>query len=77
MNDLLNHRNICENQGLYMPNIVIVDCRFDYEYQGGHIKGAININSKEALEETFFEAKDTIENIMRQKPIIIFHCEFS
>ena len=22
---------------------IIIDCRFDYEYQAGHIKGAINI----------------------------------
>ena len=37
-----------------MPKVIVVDCRFDYEYQGGHIKGAINVNSKDAMEEVFF-----------------------
>lgn len=49
----------------------IVDCRFEYEYQGGHIDGAININSNEALEETF------INNPKEGKTLIIFHCEYS
>jgi len=35
-------------------DFLIVDCRYDYEYQGGHIKGAINITSPELLEELFF-----------------------
>ena len=30
--------------------IIIVDCRFDYEFEGGHIDGAININNPEILE---------------------------
>ncbi|RPA79546.1 Rhodanese-like protein [Ascobolus immersus RN42] len=49
----------------------IVDCRFEYEYQGGHIEGAININSNEALEETF------INTPKEGKTLIIFHCEYS
>ena len=32
----------------------IVDCRYPYEYEGGHISGAINIFSTEALIEKFF-----------------------
>lgn len=23
---------------------IIIDCRFEYEYEGGHINGAINLN---------------------------------
>ena len=34
--------------------VMIVDCRFDYEYTFGHIKGAININDEHLLTETFF-----------------------
>jgi len=37
-----------------MPKIIIVDCRYDYEYNGGHIKGAININTKDGIENIFF-----------------------
>jgi M-phase inducer tyrosine phosphatase len=50
---------------------VIVDCRFEYEYSGGHISGAININSIDVLEETFFNDKQD------KRRLIIFHCEYS
>ncbi|KAM0678646.1 m-phase inducer phosphatase [Binucleata daphniae] len=49
-------------------NIVIIDCRFRYEYQGGHIKQAININTIEETER-FYDASSTA--------ILIFHCEYS
>lgn len=49
----------------------VVDCRFDYEYQGGHVEGAINVNTTEALEHIFFNEPKT------GKVLIIFHCEFS
>ncbi|KAF8475533.1 hypothetical protein BDZ91DRAFT_673360 [Kalaharituber pfeilii] len=53
---------------------IIIDCRFDYEYQGGHVAGAININTPEALEERFFE---NLEPEKAGKTLIIFHCEYS
>jgi len=30
---------------------LVIDCRFPYEYKGGHIKGAVNITSPEELED--------------------------
>ena len=54
---------------------LIVDCRFDYEYEGGHIKNAININDPQAMKDFFFQKRDNIECLMRS--VIIFHCEFS
>ena len=77
MNQLLLHKEKCKNQNLASPNILIVDCRFKYEYEGGHIKDAININCKSDLEKSFFGSKSTTESLMKQKTIIIFHCEFS
>ena len=50
---------------------VIVDCRFEYEYEGGHIEGAINVNDKEKLATQLFETP-TSENTL-----LIFHCEYS
>ncbi|CAH8506353.1 unnamed protein product [Schistosoma bovis] len=35
-------------------NYVIVDCRFPYEYEGGHIKGAINIFTHSDLVQEIF-----------------------
>jgi rhodanese-related sulfurtransferase len=48
----------------------VVDCRFDYEYNGGHIKHAINLSTRDAVEQEFFA------NI-KENTIVIFHCEFS
>ncbi|KAI0464968.1 hypothetical protein LJB42_000184 [Komagataella kurtzmanii] len=60
--------------GLYrdtFEEIVIVDCRFEYEYNGGHVNRAINIISKKQLEDYFFTSPST------KKVLMIFHCEFS
>lgn len=51
MNQLLLHKEKCKNQNQPAPNVLIVDCRFKYEYEGGHIKNAININCKSDLEK--------------------------
>lgn len=53
---------------------IIVDCRFEYEYEGGHIDGAINFNNKEELATRLFEAVDpeSLEN-----SLLILHCEYS
>ena len=51
---------------------IIVDCRFEYEYKGGHIKHAINIVKPEHAIEKFFK-----EKIHDMNTCILFHCEFS
>ncbi|KAI2619263.1 hypothetical protein GGR54DRAFT_136382 [Hypoxylon sp. NC1633] len=50
---------------------MIIDCRFEYEYDGGHIMAAVNYNDKELL------AKHLFENPMQGKTLLIFHCEYS
>jgi M-phase inducer tyrosine phosphatase len=59
--------------------IVIIDCRFDYEFNHGHIKGAININEHALLERTFFTLNDMekLRQHMTSRTILVFHCEFS
>jgi len=54
----------------HFDRLVIVDCRFRYEYEAGHIHNAININTKGALRGRFFEATT-------QRTCVVFHCEFS
>jgi hypothetical protein len=49
---------------------MIVDCRFEYEYDGGHIQGALNYCEKDTL------AKDLFEGSTANK-LIILHCEYS
>lgn len=59
------------NYNTYYDRIHVVDCRFEYEYNGGHIDGALNFNNKEELTEKLFEADPTA------KTLLIFHCEYS
>jgi len=58
-------------KGLY-DEYHIIDCRFPYEYEGGHICNAKNINDPATLYNLFFNKED-----YSKKVIIIFHCEFS
>jgi rhodanese-related sulfurtransferase len=57
--------------------VIVIDCRYEYEYLGGHIKGAMNINSEDDLERFFFSNQETIESLMQSQAIIVFHCEYS
>ena len=50
---------------------MVIDCRFEYEYKGGHIDGAINFNNKEELASTLFNDPAS------GKTLLIFHCEYS
>ncbi|EAY17280.1 Rhodanese-like domain containing protein [Trichomonas vaginalis G3] len=54
----------------YFEKLYIIDCRYPYEYEGGHINGAINCNDPQLLKKLFFETP--IHNAL-----IVFHCEFS
>ena len=63
-------------------NYFIVDCRFDYEYNGGHIEGAININTTAGVQEYFLgpnasKPAPSTSVDSTKKTVIVFHCEFS
>lgn len=55
----------------HYDNKMIIDCRFEYEYEGGHIDGAINYNDKDLLASHLFKTP------MEGRTLLIFHCEFS
>ncbi|KAG8819614.1 cell division cycle- protein [Serendipita sp. 401] len=70
----------------HVASYTIIDCRFKFEYEGGHIGGAINLNKEEDIERVLFEmaAKEGRLPIPSQSgmpgvrhPILVFHCEFS
>ncbi|KAL1781611.1 M-phase inducer phosphatase 1 isoform X1 [Sigmodon hispidus] len=54
---------------------VIIDCRYPYEYEGGHIKGAVNLHMEEEVED--FLLKKPIVPTGGKRVIVVFHCEFS
>ncbi|OAA67122.1 cell cycle control protein tyrosine phosphatase [Niveomyces insectorum RCEF 264] len=50
---------------------LIIDCRFEYEYDGGHINAAINYNDKDLLTSHLFR------NPPAGRTLIVLHCEYS
>ena len=56
--------------GIY-ERMFIIDCRYPYEYEGGHIPSAINVNSPEFIEKLLMEEPKG------GNTLIVFHCEFS
>jgi len=52
--------------------VLIVDCRFNYEFDGGHIQNAINISNAEDLERLLLA-----QPLLSPQPMLIFHCEYS
>ncbi|KRT86796.1 hypothetical protein AMK59_888 [Oryctes borbonicus] len=72
-------------KGHFEENIAsfqIIDCRYPYEYNGGHIHGALNLYTKEQIIDVLLNAKIKIcgeaqEQEENKRDILIFHCEFS
>jgi M-phase inducer phosphatase 2 len=60
---------------------VIIDCRYDYEFEGGHIKGALNLNTEDQIKKLYHRARKILQTRERgqesKRRAIIFHCEFS
>lgn len=50
--------------------VMLIDCRFEYEYEGGHINGALNYNDKESLTAELFANPNP-------RTALILHCEYS
>lgn len=65
----------------HFDKLIVVDCRFKFEFKGGHIDGAINISSFTELESIFFTdailSKTPVEFNENERALLIFHCEFS
>lgn len=55
-----------------VDRFVIVDSRYPYEFEAGHIRGAHNVFTKEDLFAKCFEGTREW-----QRSVVIFHCEFS
>nr|XP_056713728.1 M-phase inducer phosphatase 1 [Euleptes europaea] len=59
----------------FIKECVIIDCRYPYEYEGGHIKGAVNLHMEADVEA--FLLKKPIVSSDNKRVIVVFHCEFS
>lgn len=69
--------------GLYKDSVAsykIIDCRYPYEFEGGHIRGAKNLYTQEQIMEEFVNSKTESAAVEADGPkrhILVFHCEFS
>ncbi|XP_065072546.1 M-phase inducer phosphatase-like [Ochlerotatus camptorhynchus] len=58
----------------------IIDCRYPYEFEGGHIRGAKNLYTQEQILEELINSKTESPKVDFNGPkrsVIVFHCEFS
>lgn len=58
----------------------VIDCRYPYEFEGGHIHGAENLYTPEQIMNELVNSKTESPNVSSEETmrnIIIFHCEFS
>ena len=58
----------------------VIDCRYPYEYDGGHIQGALNFYTQEQVIEELVSKKMETPIVAadgQKRHILIFHCEFS
>ncbi|XP_045190090.2 M-phase inducer phosphatase 1-like [Mercenaria mercenaria] len=62
--------------GQEIEKAVIVDCRYPYEFQGGHIQGAKNLYTTEHIISEFMKNPIKADD-PNKRVILIFHCEFS
>ncbi|KAH1167295.1 M-phase inducer phosphatase 3-like [Mauremys mutica] len=67
---------LCGQLAGVVEEYVVVDCRYPYEYAGGHIKGALNLYREEQLARWFLPDPLGTTPCPRSR-VLIFHCEFS
>ncbi|XP_062369493.1 M-phase inducer phosphatase 2-like [Cinclus cinclus] len=60
----------------FLESSIVVDCRYPYEYEGGHITGAVNLPLQRGVEEFLLE-QPSVALDSSKRVIVIFHCEFS
>ncbi|EJD76492.1 hypothetical protein LOAG_16564 [Loa loa] len=70
--DLL--RSMTEEE--FSERFILIDCRYPFEFAGGHIRGAYNLFDPAEIETVFYPNNIELRTkLMKKKPI--FYCEFS
>ncbi|KAM3717517.1 M-phase inducer phosphatase cdc-25.2 [Dirofilaria immitis] len=60
----------------FLQRFILIDCRYPFEFLGGHIRGAYNLFDPAAVEAVFYpDDMEQRTQLMTKKPI--FYCEFS
>ncbi|KAL5008311.1 hypothetical protein ScPMuIL_013892 [Solemya velum] len=58
-----------------LSQYTIIDCRYPYEYNGGHIEGARNLYTENSIREYLQQRQEDCDSGVNS--FLIFHCEFS
>ncbi|KAI4891238.1 hypothetical protein NFI96_034639 [Prochilodus magdalenae] len=59
-----------------VDKVFVIDCRYPYEYDGGHIKSALNLHQEDQFEDFFFR-RPILPHCPEKRVLLVFHCEFS
>ncbi|XP_034015326.1 M-phase inducer phosphatase 2 isoform X2 [Thalassophryne amazonica] len=59
-----------------VERVILIDCRYPYEFEGGHVKCALNLHQEDQVED-FLIKNPIIPTCPGKRVVIIFHCEFS
>ncbi|KAK6107512.1 Rhodanese-like domain family protein [Brugia pahangi] len=60
----------------FAERFILIDCRYPFEFMGGHIRGAYNLFDPADVEAVFYPNNIRVRaQLMSKKPI--FYCEFS
>ncbi|XP_034715016.1 M-phase inducer phosphatase 2 [Etheostoma cragini] len=59
-----------------VEQVIVMDCRYPYEFEGGHIKGALNLHQEDQVAD-FLLKTPIVPSCPDKRVVIIFHCEFS
>ncbi|VDK85652.1 unnamed protein product [Litomosoides sigmodontis] len=60
----------------FSKRFMLIDCRYPFEFNGGHIRGAYNLFDPAKVENVFYPNDIELRaQLMKKKPI--FYCEFS
>ncbi|KFD50352.1 hypothetical protein M514_08734 [Trichuris suis] len=60
----------------FIASFVMADCRYPYEYNGGHIRTAVNVHTAHDLNSIFF-GNGKVEHNGGGRNIVVFYCEYS
>ncbi|KAJ8336240.1 hypothetical protein SKAU_G00395830 [Synaphobranchus kaupii] len=60
-----------------VERLLVIDCRYPYEFEGGHIKGALNLHQEEQVEEYLLKTPVLPPSSPEKRVLLVFHCEFS
>ncbi|KAJ3613595.1 hypothetical protein NHX12_019841 [Muraenolepis orangiensis] len=59
-----------------VDRLIVIDCRYPYEFEGGHIKGALNLHQEEQVEGLLL-GDPVCPPWSERRVVVVFHCEFS